>query len=205
MKKITILVFALFLLIFGCSSKDENPTGGNTGGTTEDPSITSLSGVISNWTYGDNYRVTLGTYNSNYGYSDISATGSFDIQSLQQPSIYALRNLMDSLTHLGCSGSINISDAGLKVSKVNILRIYLLGGNYFNEVYYGNSTHMHVYIFADRNANLDVNLSCGSSNIKYLCSVKTGWNRLTSPIIDRSRKSYEYTNNVIPGATWHLW
>ncbi|MBN1634020.1 MAG: hypothetical protein JW917_07645 [Ignavibacteria bacterium] len=203
MKKISILVFVLSLLFFGCSKDENNPAGGNTGGntgTTEEPSITSLSGAIPNWSFGTGYILRFGfSGSSSYGMSGIDNTGNFNVGPLQTPSSSVLFTLKNALTNAGYAGKIIMSDEGLKISPYAYLNVYKPDETFFMAIYYGNNTHFHSYLYADRNATLDINVTDGTFTFIYTCSVKKGWNRLT---VYSGSTTAEFTNNIMPEAVW---
>lgn len=210
-----MIIITFIFLFSGCNNDSSVPTGnGSVSGSIEEPSITSLSGKISNWAYGFDYGVfssgyTIKLRGGTNGYiagtSLIDSTGNFSIVTLTQPSTSDLINLKNAIAQAGCTGSITISDEGLNLtSSIFLLFAYKPNGDFFGDVIYGSSTHERIYTYADRNATLNINVTCGSSNVKYSCSVKAGWNRLTSLKLSSSNPNYEYTNNVIQNATWFL-
>ena len=131
--------------------------------------------------------------------SGIDNTGNFNVGPLQQPSSSTMSTLKNALTNGGYAGKLIMSDEGLKISPDAYLIVFKPDNTYFMNIYYGNNERQHVYLYADRNATLDINVTNGTFTFIFTCSVKQGWNRLTAYY---GSTTAEFTNNIMAGAVW---
>jgi hypothetical protein len=111
---LTSITILFFIIISGCNNDTVTSTINGPGVLTEDPSITSISGVISGWTFGTGYtiKLQLGTTGTPLGTSPIGSDGSFNITPLSVPPGNTMTNVYNLYLQQSqvCSGNFTVSN-----------------------------------------------------------------------------------------------
>lgn len=209
MKKTFIIlsILTIAVIYFSCKSSTTSPT--------DNSSLTSISGIIENWSQGVQ-SLKLVTYNG-YGpvilaSTQISATGSFNINlpaSVNDSMLSTLKFNNDTF----CTGNVVINPADLKISSSE-LSVYQNDSLYIGFLYYTNDTSggtgaTYVYYnYFNATGTMKGNYNCktgyDSSVSTYDMSVSKGWNGYATKFLTITPAYHSMTvNSTLPtGLKW---
>jgi len=177
------------LLISSCKKDDSNPAGNNT--ETQDPSITSISGKIKNWTLGSGYKLELGWRPDVYSSATIGSDGSFTLTTLTTVPSNELISSFPGATS---------SNPTTKTTGYYFLLVFTPDSQSNDlatgRIMYQNSNSAEAYIFSNQSTTFTGNYIEGTTPLNCDFTLKPGWNRITFS------KSNTITNSVVAGGEW---
>jgi len=182
------------ILLSGCKKDDNNPVGPV---ATQDPSITTISGKINNWTLGKGYKLELGWRPNVYATTSIDSLGNFSFAPLGiVPS-----SGLDATFLQGVSRS----DPSSITSGYYFLLVYAPNSQSYDyavgQIQFENTQFEEAYLYANKPTTFNGKYSEeGGIVVNCSFSIKTGWNRIT--ITNTSNSSYSITNSAITGGVW---
>lgn len=185
----------------------------DSGVTTPTNNPLTISGQISGWTLGTKTLSARITSVSHHNYEiascPIDAMGNF---SLTLPATVSDTTLYsgDSVFAMGCSGTVNITPADSKGSKIWHFNVQD-GATVLGFIRFCNYDNLfagafeHVYLFVNKNLSVSGQQYCTGDTLMYNGNATSGWNKVYENYIRKfSANGYVilYNNTEPSGGEW---